>query len=265
MSSRLRRSHLNLILLVPAWNEENSVGRVVGEVSRTLPDATVLVIDDGSHDATAERAKAAGALVLNLPYNLGVGGAMRAGYRYACRHGYDIAVQVDADGQHVPADLPRLIRRLDEADIVVGSRFAGRGSYGVRGPRRWAMRMLAYVLSRYSGARLSDVTSGFRATNQAAIALFAGQYPCEYLGDTVESLLDAARAGLRVVEEPVEMLPRAKGLPSQSWLRATGYLLRAILVLILAAIRRPVHLSRPPAADAAPRRASDGDLRKSVT
>ncbi|MDP8932311.1 MAG: glycosyltransferase family 2 protein [Actinomycetota bacterium] len=233
-------AHLRTIVLVPAWNEEGSVGGVVRNVRRELPSATVLVIDDGSEDRTAAEAQAAGALVLQLPYNLGVGGAMRAGYRFAFRHGYQIAVQVDADGQHVVADLRRLIRRLDEADVVIGSRFMGHGNYDVRGPRRWAMRLLASVLSLLARTRLTDTTSGFRATNRAAIALFARNYPIEYLGDTVESLVDAARVGLRIAEEPVAMVPRATGRSSQSSLRATAYLLRAVLVLILATIRRPI-------------------------
>jgi glycosyltransferase involved in cell wall biosynthesis len=226
-----------LLILIPAWNEELGVGTVVKEVQATLPDADVLVIDDGSTDRTAEMAASAGAKVLSLPYNLGVGGAMRAGYRYAMRYDYDCAVQVDADGQHDPAEISRLLARLPEADIVIGARFAARGEYSVRGPRGWAMRLLAVSISRITGARLTDTTSGFRAANRTAMALFARHYPAEYLGDTVESLIIAHRAGCRIAQVPAVMRPRASGVSSQSPGKATIYLGRACLALALGLIR----------------------------
>ena len=145
----------------------------------------------------------AGAQVCSLPYNLGVGGAMRTGYRYAVRNGYDVVVQIDADGQHDPRYLPALIAQLrvsgDEgADLVIGARFAGEGEkYNVSFPRRLAMRMLARILSRLAGTRLTDVTSGYRVANRRAAELFAAHYPAEYLGDTVESMVIALRAGCR--------------------------------------------------------------------
>jgi hypothetical protein len=163
---------------------------------------------------------------------------MRAGYKFARDGGYDAAVQVDADGQHDPSDLPALLAGLDDADIVIGARFAGRGDYDAHGPRRWAMRLLARSLSRTCKTPLSDVTSGFRAVNHRVITLFASHYPSEYLGDTVESLVMAARAGLRVTQVPVVMRPRLAGTPSQTSLRAALYLGRAVMVLGLARIRR---------------------------
>src|SRR4051812_4275510 len=190
---------MRCLVIVPAFNEEASVGAVVDHIRAARRDDTdVLVVDDGSTDATSAKAAAAGALVVTLPFNLGVGGAMRAGYKFARDGGYDAAVQIDADGQHDPSDLPALLGALDGADIVIGARFAGRGDYDARGPRRWAMRLLARSLSRTCKMPLSDVTSGFRAVNRRVIALFASHYPSEYLGDTVESLVMAARAGLRV-------------------------------------------------------------------
>ena len=130
------RSVDRLLVVVPAWNEAASVSGVVAEVRAAVPQAECLVVDDGSSDDTAELARAAGARVLRLPYNLGVGGAMRAGFRYARDRGYSTVVQVDADGQHDPRDIPGLVALLDEDDIVIGSRFAGVDGYGVRGPRR---------------------------------------------------------------------------------------------------------------------------------
>ena len=143
-----------------------------------MPDADLLVIDDGSADRTAQRAQAAGATVCPLPFNLGVGGAMRTGYRYALRNGYDAAVQIDADGQHDPRYLARLLDRLDAADVVIGARFATPDDpYKVRGPRRWAMVLLAWVLSRLARTRLTDVTSGFRVSNRRAISRLPDPLP----------------------------------------------------------------------------------------
>ncbi|HET6625704.1 MAG TPA: glycosyltransferase family 2 protein [Nocardioidaceae bacterium] len=236
-----------VLVVMPAWNEESSVAAVVLELRAAHPDVDVLVVDDGSGDSTANRARAAGALVCQLPFNLGVGGAMRAGYRYALRHGYDVVVQVDADGQHDPAYLDVLLGRLVDADIVIGARFAGEGDYRARGPRRWAMVLLAFVLSRMSGQKLSDVTSGFRAANLRAIRVFATHYPAEYLGDTVESLVIALRTGCSVRQEPVAMRVRSAGQASQSGLRASIYLVRALVALALALVRRwPTTLETPP-------------------
>ena len=214
------------------------MGDVVRDVRAAVPDADVVVVDDGSGDATTAKARAAGAGVVSLPFNLGVGGAMRAGYKLALHDGYDVAVQVDADGQHDPSEIPALIAGLANADIVIGARFAGRGEYTARGLRRLAMRLLARSLSRRCRTPLTDVTSGFRAVNRRTIALFATHYPTEYLGDTVESLVMAARAGLTVTQVPVAMRPRTTGAPSQTRLRAALYLGRAVMVLGMARVRR---------------------------
>lgn len=230
-----------MLVIVPAWNEERSVHRTLDEVRRAEPDYDLLVVDDGSRDRTTAEAEASGALVCRLPFNLGVGGAMRAGYRYALRHGYDVAVQVDADGQHDPAYLSTLVGALTEgrsgADVVIGARFAGEGGCSVRGPRRWAMAILAWVLSWFAHTRLTDVTSGFRVADRRAIEVFAAHYPVEYLGDTVESLVIALRAGCRVTQVPVAMRARTEGRASQTAFWAAVYLLRAVAALLLALVR----------------------------
>jgi glycosyltransferase involved in cell wall biosynthesis len=177
-------------------------------------------------------------MLLDLPLNLGVGGAMRAGYRFALRNGYDRAVQVDADGQHDPVDIARVVAMLDEgANLAVGARFAGRGDYTARGPRRWAMSMLSFVISRIAKVRLTDTTSGFRACDRRGIELFAREYPAEYLGDTVESLVIASRAGLTIRQVPVHMRVRSAGTPSQSPAKAAIFLGRAALALLIAVTR----------------------------
>lgn len=227
-----------VLIVVPAWNEEESVGAVVHDVRRAVPEARCLVVDDGSTDRTAEVARAHGATVLQLPYNLGVGGAMRTGFRFAAQHDYRVVVQVDADGQHDPRDIPRLLGGLDGADIVIGSRFAGSGGFETSGPRRWAMRLLAGAVSAVAHTRLTDVTSGFKAAGPRAVALFARTYPAEYLGDTVEALVIAARAGLRIQQVPTSMRQRQAGRPSHNPVRSSVYLLRAMIAFGLALVRR---------------------------
>jgi glycosyltransferase involved in cell wall biosynthesis len=226
------------LVVLPALNEAESIARVVAEVRSYQPVADVLVVDDGSTDRTADVARAAGARVMSLPFNLGVGGAMRAAYRFAFEEGYDCVVQVDADGQHDPADIDRLRRALDDADVVVGARFAGVGEYVVRGPRRWAMRLLSSTLSRLVGTPLTDPTSGFRMINGRALALFAFDFPEEYLGDTVEALVLASRADLRIAQIPVAMRERTTGTPSQNAFRSSAYLLRVVTAIMLAVARR---------------------------
>ncbi|MET7822926.1 glycosyltransferase family 2 protein [Micromonospora zamorensis] len=226
------------LIIIPALNESGSIADVVGEVRGELPGVDVLVVDDGSTDRTAAVAVAAGARVAKLPYNLGVGGAMRLGYRYARDNDYDVAIQIDADGQHDPRYVPKLVDLLDDNDLVIGARFAGEGDYNVRGPRRWAMVMLSAVLSKVAHTKLTDTTSGFRAANRRVIEMFATWYPAEYLGDTVETLVHTARRGYRIQQVPVAMRKRMAGTPSHSPARAMIYLGRAFAVLTLALIRR---------------------------
>ena len=229
-----------VLVVVPALNEAQSVAAVVQEIRAAMPAAECLVIDDGSTDGTADAARAAGGRILSLPFNLGVGGAMRAGFRYARDNGHDVVVQVDADGQHDARYIPDLLQRLDDADVVIGARFAGVGDYDARGPRRWAMRFLARAVSAVARTPLTDVTSGFKASGPRAVRLFAHVYPAEYLGDTVEALVIGARAGLRLQQIPVEMRARQAGEPSHHSLKASIYLLRAGVAFLLALIQPPV-------------------------
>jgi glycosyltransferase involved in cell wall biosynthesis len=202
-----------------------------------------LVVDDGSTDATSEVAARAGATVATLPFNMGVGGAMRLGFKYALTHGFENVVQIDADGQHDPSSVPQLLDALSSYDLVIGARFAGSGDYTVRGPRRWAMKLLAKILSHTAKATLTDTTSGFKASGPRAVKLFARQYPAEYLGDTIEALVIAARAGCSVTQVPVAMRPRAAGTPSHNPFRSAAYLARAFLALGFGLIR-PVAATR---------------------
>ena len=243
-----RQQASRVLVIIPAWQEADTIAQTVAEVFVAMPDAAVVVVDDGSRDGTAELAEQAGATVLRLPFNIGVGAAMRTGFLYAYREGFDYVVQVDADGQHNPANIPLLIDVLiaGRADIVIGSRFAEDRGYPISRPRRWAIRMLSFVLSRVAGTTLTDVTSGFRAANRSALEQYLRHYPNEYLGDTVDSLVVAVKRGYRVAEVPVTMRVRQGGTPSHDPLRSALFLIRSVLVVLLALTTRS-HKDEEPA------------------
>ena len=235
-----------VLVIVPALNEVATVREVVRDALAHL-DADVVVIDDGSTDGTGPAARSAGATVLRMPYNLGVGGAIRTGLRYAADHGYRQVVQLDGDGQHPAAEAKRLIDELDTAaaDLVVGSRFEA--GWQCSGTRRVAMRMLSRIVSRRLATRVTDTTSGFRAMGPRAIDLFASRYPVDYLSDTVEALLLAADAGLRVTEVPVRMRTRQGGVVSTGSWRSAYHLFRLFLGIAVRDLRlRPGQAGDPP-------------------
>jgi glycosyltransferase involved in cell wall biosynthesis len=225
-----------VLVIVPALNEAATVGAVVGAI-RSSSEWDVLVVDDGSVDDTAKVAWAAGAAVAVHPINLGVGAAIRTGFRVAAARGYRTVVQVDADGQHDVESVAAILApvRAGEADLVVGSRFAM--GYELTRPRALGMKILSSVVSRRIGQRISDTTSGFRSFGAAAVERFSREYPSEYLSDTVEALLLAHASGLRIVERPVAMHQRAGGTASTGALRSAYHLVRVLLVIILYPIR----------------------------
>ena len=226
------------LIVIPALDEEATVGAVVSSIRAEI-DADVLVVDDGSTDRTTPEALAAGAKVLQHPYNLGVGAALRSGFRYAVASGYSAVVQVDADGQHDVHAARRLLGRLGdgELDLVVGSRFGSDYEVGV--VRRTTMRLLSRWVSRRLGVEINDTTSGFRAFGPKALERFARSYPSAYLSDTVEALLLAGDWGLRVAEEPVAMRQRAGGKPSSGRIKSAFHLVRLSLVIVLHRVRVP--------------------------
>lgn len=231
--ARLRR-----IAVVPARNEEGSVAGVVEQIRAFDPDMEVVVVDDGSADRTAAVAAAAGARVVRLPFNLGIGGAVQTGFRFALENGFDLAVRLDGDGQHDPGELPALLEPLlaDEADIVVGSRFAGEGVYRPPFARRLGIRLFAGVVSRVVGQRVTDTTSGFQALNRRAIALFAADYPHDY--PEVEATVMVFKHRLRLKEVPVAMREREAGDSSITPLRSVYYMLKVSLALFVGLFRR---------------------------
>lgn len=227
----------DLLVLVPALNEEAAIARVVTETRLAL-GAEVVVVDDGSTDDTGLVAAAAGGVVLRHPFNLGVGAAVRTGLRYAVEHGYEIVLQLDGDGQHDPAEACLLLARLEQGDVdvVVGSRFEH--GYACSRPRRTVMRVLSRIVSRRLGSPVTDTTSGFRAFGGPAVVYYARVYPLDYLSDTVEALLLAADAGLRVAEVPVHMRRRSTGAPSASPVKSAFHVTRLLLVVAVHRFRR---------------------------
>ncbi len=229
-----------ILIIMPALNEEESLRATLKELREVVDGPDILVIDDGSTDATADVASRAGAVSAQLPFTLGVGGAVRVGLHYAQRNGYDRAVVIDADGQHDPAGITALLEALDHgADMAVGSRFtAGTDDYPVGRTRRQAMRFLGAIVRALTGQRFSDVTSGFRAFDRPVIELLAREYPVEYLADTVEALLIVRYAGFRVDELPIRMRPRAAGVPSTRRVNLVINYLRLLIGILGSASRR---------------------------
>jgi glycosyltransferase involved in cell wall biosynthesis len=229
------------VALVPAFNEEANVGRVIDEIRAFDPALDVVVVDDGSYDRTAEVARAHGATVVRLPFNLGIGGAVQTGFRFAFEHDYDLAVRLDGDGQHDPSELERILAPVvgGEADIAVGSRFAGEhDGYRSSRPRRIGIRLLAWVVSRIVGRRVTDTTSGFQALNRRAIELFAHDYPHDY--PEVEATIMVSRHRLRSVEVPVSMRERGGGRSSITALRSVYYMVKVLLAIFVGLFRRNV-------------------------
>ncbi|MFH1681439.1 MAG: glycosyltransferase family 2 protein [Candidatus Eisenbacteria bacterium] len=227
-----------IVVLVPAFNEEATVRAVVEEVRAALPRAAVVVVNDGSSDRTGEEARAGGAVVVDLPFNLGIGAAMQTGYRYARAKGYRAAVQVDGDGQHVASEIPALLQGLEEgADLVVGSRFGDRGSYRAPALRGLGIAFFGATVSLLTRKRFRDTTSGFRAANRRVIEYFARHYPSDY--PEPEAILLLCRAGFRVRETAARFRERGGGRSSISALGGFFYLFKVFLALVMGALRRP--------------------------
>jgi glycosyltransferase involved in cell wall biosynthesis len=223
---------MRTLIIIPAYNEEEALPATLAELREHQPGLDIVIVSDGSVDRTAEVGRAAGVTVLELPFNLGIGGALRTGFLYAVREGYDAAVQFDADGQHDPLHIDTLLQALKEgADMVVGSRFAETSAhYEVGGTRRGAMRLLQVAVRLLAGRRFSDTSSGFRGFNRSVLCYFSRNYPSEYM-ESVESLILATVAGFDIVEVPVDMRQRSAGAPSSRSLKLAYHYLRLMLVL----------------------------------
>jgi glycosyltransferase involved in cell wall biosynthesis len=229
------------LAIVPAFQERDAIGRVIADI-RAQASVEIVVIDDGSGDGTAAEAVRAGARVITLPFNLGIGSAVQTGYMAAQEGDFDVAIQVDGDGQHPAAEIDRLVAALVEsgADLAIGSRFVGERLYRPPLGRRIGIAIFARVVSLICRTRVTDSTSGFRAANRRAIALFAAAYPHDY--PEVEAVIIAHRAGLRIVEVPVQMRVRQGGRSSITPVRSAYYMLKVLMAVAMLMLRRPVKL-----------------------
>jgi glycosyltransferase involved in cell wall biosynthesis len=226
------------IAIVPAFDEQGAIGGVVDEIAAFDPGIDVLVVDDASGDATADVARIHGATVLRLPFNLGIGGAVQAGFRYAAKYDYDIAIRVDGDGQHDPAEFGPLLEVVlaGDADICVGSRFAGTDGFRSSAARRVGIRILAGTVSLITHQRVTDTTSGFQVLNRRAVALFAEDYPHDY--PEVEAAVMVHKHRLRLVEVPVRMRERVVGRSSIRGAQTAYYMAKVMLAILIGSLRR---------------------------
>jgi len=227
------------LAIVPAFNESRSIARVIEELRQSQPSFVVAVVDDGSHDDTIDVAAACGATVLPLPFNLGIGGAVQAGFLYARDHRFDVAVQVDGDGQHDPEQIERLLAPITAgtADIVVGSRYLDGGTFDHAAHRRFLIGTFARVVTAATGRRFSDTSSSFRAYNRRAIEICAEDYPQGFL-ESVESLVVLSRYGMRIVEVPVTIRQRSTGASSLSLGRTMAYTIKVSIAIVMGLMRR---------------------------
>jgi hypothetical protein len=227
------------LVIIPAYNEAGSIASVIEGIRASMPQAEIAVMDDGSTDATARLAKQAGTMLLQLPFNLGIGAAVQTGYRFAAREGYGLVARLDGDGQHDPAQLPGLLEpiRAGGADVTVGSRYLHGGGFTASHTRRWGVSLFAALVTRLTGQRFTDVTSGFQAANAQAAAFLAEHCPSDY--PEIEGLVLLCRAGFRVVEVPVTMRARTAGHSSIRAWRTLYYVIKVLLAVLAAFLRQP--------------------------
>jgi glycosyltransferase involved in cell wall biosynthesis len=227
---------MNVLVIVPAYNEEANIVQLLQQLKEQNCD--ILVINDCSRDRTSELCRQTGIQVIDLPFNLGIGGAMQTGYKYADANGYDIAIQVDGDGQHSTAYLPQLIRAVvqQEADMVIGSRFIDKAGYQSSPMRRVGISYFRFLLRVLAGQKLTDPTSGFRACNKKVIQLFADKYPTDY--PEPETIILLKRHGIRLKEVPVQMNGRSGGFSSITPFKSVYYMVKVTLAMVIDASRR---------------------------
>jgi glycosyltransferase involved in cell wall biosynthesis len=218
-----------LLILIPAFNEEGAIERVVREVRQVMGDTPVVVVDDCSTDSTALLARRAGARVLPLPFHLGLGGAVQAGYRLAFELGYRHVIRIDGDGQHDPADIPKVYQalRTSSCQMVIGSRFVDGGAGSASFLRAVGIRFFRLVLRPILGRPVRDPTSGFVGVNRDALQVFSGSFPLEY--PEIEALVVLQRRAFRFVEIPCRMRPRMAGRSTITAIRSAGYIFHVLM------------------------------------
>lgn len=236
----IESSRPRICAVVPAFNESGNIAGVIADIRHHCPDITIVVVDDGSTDSTCATALALGATALRLPVNLGIGGAVQTGLKYAVANGFDIAVQFDGDGQHLASELVKLLLPVinGTTDVVVGSRFKDKASpYQGSLSRLIGIHIISWVNSALIGQRITDPTSGFRAYNRRAMAFLAKDYPQDY--PEPEAIIALSRNGYCIQEVPVAMKPRAEGKSSIGAWSAGYYMTKVLLAILVTSIRSP--------------------------
>ncbi|MEG6565777.1 glycosyltransferase family 2 protein [Thermoanaerobacterium saccharolyticum] len=227
----------NVIVIIPAYNEEKTIDSVINNIKQTNKNVDILVVNDGSSDKTSLIAKNNGVTVIDLPFNLGIGGCMQTGYKYAYKYGYDIAIQIDADGQHDARFIDKLIKPIleDKADLVIGSRYVSKTNYRGSYLRRTGSYFFTLLLKALTGNAIYDTTSGFRAANKKVIKYFSESYPQDY--PEVEVVARLSKSGFKIVEIPVEMYERLGGRSSINFRRSVYYMVKVTLAILVNCIR----------------------------
>jgi glycosyltransferase involved in cell wall biosynthesis len=227
------------LIIIPAYNEENNVAKVVYGIRRVVPDADILVVNDGSGDKTGEIVSSIGVRLINLPYNMGYGAALQTGFKYAVRNGYSYAVQIDGDGQHDPTDIPRLLEAVTDgkADVAFGSRFLNGGIYRAPRLRRIGILVFGYIASLIIGQKVTDPTSGYQALNVNGMRFYASDYyPVDFPDADVIVMLH--RAGLKTKEIPVTMYPSIDNKSMHAGLKPVYYIFKMFLSIFLTLLRK---------------------------
>lgn len=234
----MKRSKARILIIIPAFNEEESIGGVISSIKKSMPEADIVVVNDGSSDSTREIAEGMGVSVLNLPYNLGIGATMQTGYGFARRNGYDIAVQVDADGQHPAEQIKKVVAPVldGRADLVVGSRFLGEGEYQPSLARGAGIYLFSRFVSFILREQVTDTTSGFRAAGPRTIEFFSHHYPDDY--PEVEALVLLHKKGFSIMEVPVKMAERAGGVSSITPGRSVYYMVKVFLAILVDMLKK---------------------------
>ena len=237
----------NILIVIPAYNEEKTIGSVIKGISNVAQTADIAVINDGSSDRTETVARDAGAFVINLPFNLGYGAALQSGFKYAVRHGYRYAIQMDGDGQHNPSSLISLVNEIEKnnADVVIGSRFLGDNNYNAPALRKIGMKIFSIITNFITGQKFTDPTSGYRAINSDILKFYSNDiYPVDYPDADVIIMLH--QAGFRIMEIPVDMNPSLTGKSMHSGLKPIYYLFKMMLSIFVTLLREPISFTTSP-------------------
>lgn len=226
-----------VLVIIPAYNEGKNIGNVVTQLRSACPDYDYIIMNDCSKDGTEQICRENGFHYVSLPINLGIGGNVQTGYRYAKKHGYDIAVQLDGDGQHDPSQLKSLITLIEngQAHMVIGSRFIRREGFQSSFLRRVGIRFFEKLIRLLCRQTIADATSGFRACSRDLIDFFAEDYAQDY--PEPEAVISAIRAGFKVTEVPVVMKERKTGVSSISSLKSIYYMIKVSLAMLISAIK----------------------------